>query len=169
LIKIHFYAGGNKVFKQLVRLMQAPDLNRLDIRVMDEKDCCSLLRCGELVRLVKALRIYGVWRANIDFLALSAIMPAVTVLNITTADRALARCAHMTGFAWTSINLLRLQNPKFNSLESILSVVTVANLHIHYPYSAKVFSCAGNRWVATNIECMVIVVEGEEAWYVTAH
>jgi hypothetical protein len=69
------------VFEQLLRLMRALGLKRLDIRVMDEKDCCSLLRCAELVRPVKALRVYSVWRAEIDFVALSAIMPAVTVLD----------------------------------------------------------------------------------------
>ncbi|KAJ7802561.1 hypothetical protein B0H14DRAFT_2614201 [Mycena olivaceomarginata] len=106
LNKIHFYAGGDKVFEQLLRLMRAPSLNRLDVRVMDEKDCCSLLRCAELVRLVKTLRVYGVWRADVDFVALSTIMPAVTVLDVTTADRVLARCAEMAAFAWTTIESL---------------------------------------------------------------
>jgi hypothetical protein len=138
--KIHFYAGGNEAFEQLLQLMRAPELNRLDVRVMDEKDCCSLLRCAELVRPVKALRVYGVWRADIDFVALSAIMPAVTVLDVTTADRALARCAGTAGFTWTTIDSLRLRNPMFDSLESILSCISVANLHIHYPYPAKLLS-----------------------------
>ncbi|KAJ7715698.1 hypothetical protein B0H14DRAFT_2644057 [Mycena olivaceomarginata] len=156
-------------FEQLLRLMRAPDLNRLDVRVMDEKDCCSLLRCAELVRPIKALRVYGVWRADIDFVALSAIMPAVTVLDVTTADRALARCAGTVGFAWTTIDSLRLRNPMFDSLESILSCISVANLHIHYPYPAKLLSCNGKQWVSTKVDRMVIVVEGEEAWYATAH
>ncbi|KAJ7801006.1 hypothetical protein B0H14DRAFT_2615696 [Mycena olivaceomarginata] len=169
LHKIHFYAGGNKAFEQLLRLMRAPSLNRLDVRVMDEKDCCSLLRCAELVRPVKTLRVYGVWRADVDFVALSTIMPAVTVLDVTTADRALARCAGMAAFAWTTIESLRLRNPKFDSLKSILSFVTVANLHIHYPYPARLLSYNGQQWVLTKVDHMVIVVEGDEAWYTTAH
>ncbi|KAJ7304788.1 hypothetical protein DFH08DRAFT_825350 [Mycena albidolilacea] len=169
LNKIHFYAGGNKAFEQLLRLIRAPSLNRLDVRVMDEKDCCSLLRCAELVRPVKTLRLYGVWRADVDFVALSTIMPAVTALDVTTADRALARCAEMAAFAWTTVESLRLRNPKFDSLKSILTFVTVANLHIHYPYPARLLSCNGNQWVSTKVDHMVIVVEGEEAWYTTAH
>ncbi|KAJ7789651.1 hypothetical protein B0H14DRAFT_2627007 [Mycena olivaceomarginata] len=170
LIRLHFFAGGNQAFEQLLRLMQALALNRLDIRVMDERDCCSLISCAELVRPVKSLRIYGVWRAdNIDLLALSKIMPAVAVLAVTTADRALARCAEMSGFGWTRIEMLHLRNPRINSGERISSVVVIANLRIHYPYPVTVISYVRHRGVSTRVEQLVIEVEGEEAWYATAH
>jgi hypothetical protein len=98
---------------------------------MDQRDCCSLISCVELVRPVKSLRIYGVWRADdIDFLALSKIMPAVAVLDVNTADRALARCAEMSGFSCDSV-------------ERITLVVDIATLRIHYPYPATIVSYVG--------------------------
>lgn len=150
--------------------MRAPVLNRLDVRVMDQRDCCSLISCAELVRPVKSLRIYGVWRADdIDFLALSKIMPAVAVLDVNTADRALARCAEMSGFGWTIIETLRLRNPRIDSVERITLVVDIATLRIHYPYPATVVSYAGHRGVSTRVERLVIEVERQEEWYATAH
>ncbi|KAJ7333928.1 hypothetical protein DFH08DRAFT_813998 [Mycena albidolilacea] len=169
LLKLHFSPGGNDAFEQLLQLMRAPELNRLDIRLMCEPDCTALLKCEELLRTVTDLRIYGVFKGELGFLGLSTIMPGVTMLDVTTADRVLARCVGMTGFKWTKVNLLRLRIPRIESIQSILSAATVANLHIHYPYPMKGLSYAGKQWVSSRVEHMVLTVEGEEAWYATAH
>jgi hypothetical protein len=96
-------------------------------------------------------------------------MPAVAVLDVNTADRALARCAEMSGFGWTIIETLRLRNPRIDLVERITLVVDIATLHIHYPYPATIVSYAGHRGVSTRVERLVIEVEREEEWYATAH
>ncbi|KAJ7771893.1 hypothetical protein B0H14DRAFT_2632363 [Mycena olivaceomarginata] len=83
--------GGNEAFNRLLELLRVPSLDMLDVRVMDARDCRSLLGCAELVRPVRALRIYGAFNSDLDLLALSILMPDVAVLDVTMADRALAR------------------------------------------------------------------------------
>jgi hypothetical protein len=167
LNKLHFFAGGNKVFDQLLSLLQAPTLDILDVRLMDERDWSSLLGCADLVRPVKALRIYGVCKSDLDLVALSILMPEVTVLDVTTADRALARCATMAGFRWTKVSTLRLRNPRTESIRGILAAVAVGNLRIHYPFPAKMLSRAETEWISTKVETVVLTVEWAQAWYAT--
>jgi hypothetical protein len=45
LNKLHFWAGGNEVFNRVLRLLRVPNLDMLDVRVMDAQDSESLLRC----------------------------------------------------------------------------------------------------------------------------
>jgi hypothetical protein len=116
---------------------------------MDERDCSSLLGCADLVRPVKALRIYGVCKGELDLVALSILMPEVTVLDVTTADKALSRCAAMAGFKWTKVETLRLRNPRLESIQGILAAIAVGNLRIHYPFPVKMLSRAEMEWVST--------------------
>ncbi|KAJ7762264.1 hypothetical protein B0H14DRAFT_2633948 [Mycena olivaceomarginata] len=51
-------------------LLRAPTLDKLDVRLMDERDCSSLLGCADLVRPVKALRIYGFKWSKVESLRL---------------------------------------------------------------------------------------------------
>lgn len=168
LNKLHFFAGGNKAFDRLLSLLQAPTLDKLDVRLMDERDCSSLLGCADLVRPVKALRIYGVCKSELDLLALSILMPDVTVLDVTTADRALSRCAAMAGFKWSKVESLRLRNPRTESIHGILAALAVGNLRIHYPFPAKMMSRTETNWVSTKVDTVVLTVEWEQAWYATA-
>jgi hypothetical protein len=148
--------------------MCAPELIRLDVRLMCKPDCTSLLECEDLVHTVTDLCIYGVCSSELDFLALYTVMPGVTMLDVTTADRALAQCVGITGFKWTRVNSLQLRIPRFKSIQSIISLVNVANLHLHYPYPTKVLSHAAKQWVSTKVEHLLVKVEVGEPWYATA-
>ncbi|KAJ7894930.1 hypothetical protein B0H14DRAFT_2558958 [Mycena olivaceomarginata] len=101
LNKLHFLVGGNEAFNRLLELLRVLSLDMLDVRVIDARDCRSLLGCAELVHPFRVLRIYGAFNSNLDLLALSILMPDIAVLDVTMADRALARCVAMTGFKWT--------------------------------------------------------------------
>ncbi|KAJ7833932.1 hypothetical protein B0H14DRAFT_2591140 [Mycena olivaceomarginata] len=159
LNKLHFLAGGNEVFHRLLRLLRAPNLDMLDIRVMDTRDCESLLGCAELVRAVRTLRIYGAVNSDLDLLALSILMPDVTVLDVTTADRALARCAAMSGFKWTKVQSLQLRLPRMESIQSILASIDIGYLHIHYPFPAKMLRSQETEWISTKVGTVVLSVE----------
>ncbi|KAJ7850412.1 hypothetical protein B0H14DRAFT_2582013 [Mycena olivaceomarginata] len=101
LNKLHFLVGGNEAFNRLLELLRVLSLDMLDVRVIDARDCRSLLGCAELVHPFRVLRIYGAFNSDLDLLALSILMPDIAVLDVTMADRALARCVAMTGFKWT--------------------------------------------------------------------
>jgi hypothetical protein len=95
-------------------------------------------------------------------------MPDVTVLDVTTADRALSRCAAMAGFKWSKVESLRLRNPRTESIHGILAALAVGNLRIHYPFPAKMMSRTETNWVSTKVDTVVLTVEWEQAWYATA-
>jgi hypothetical protein len=135
---------------------------------MGDQDWFALLKCEQLVRSVVELRVYGFWRHDLDLTAMSRIMPHVKVLDVTTADQVLARCAGLEGFMWTDLETLLLRNPRFESLRSILTVVKVARLHIHYPYPTKFLSCAGRQWALTKVSEITMTEDWTPLWYATA-
>ncbi|KAJ7891600.1 hypothetical protein B0H14DRAFT_3126275 [Mycena olivaceomarginata] len=94
LKKLHIYTAGNEAVEVFLQLIRAPSLLQLDVKLLCDRDWSALLKFGELVRPVVALCIY-------DLVSASTIMPEVRMLDVTTADRALARCAVLKEFKWT--------------------------------------------------------------------
>ncbi|KAJ7848117.1 hypothetical protein B0H14DRAFT_2583142 [Mycena olivaceomarginata] len=101
LKKLHIYTAGNEAVEVFLQSIRAPSLLQLDVKLLCDRDWSALLKFGELVRPVVALRIYGVCDPDLDLVSASTIMPGVRMLDVTTADRALARCAVLKEFKWT--------------------------------------------------------------------
>jgi hypothetical protein len=68
----------------LLQVLSAPNLIRLDVKLMRDQDCAALLKCGELLHPVIELRVYGMCRTGLDLKSLSTIMPDVKTLDVTT-------------------------------------------------------------------------------------
>lgn len=168
LKRMHFYTAENEAFENLLTLLRAPCLLRLDVRLMSARDEAAFLKCGELVRQVIELRVYGVCKAALDVLAMSVIMPNVKVLDMTMADRALARGAGVEGFRWAKLDTLRLRNPRFESVQTILTFIAADHLRIHYPFPARCIDSAEKLWVATQVDDVILTEEGTTAWYEAA-
>ncbi|KAJ7707265.1 hypothetical protein B0H14DRAFT_2646842 [Mycena olivaceomarginata] len=159
-----YRAAGNSSSEELLRLLRAPGLIRLDVKLMGDQDWFALLKCEQLVCTVVELRVFGFWRHDLNLMAMSTIMPHVKVLDVMTADQAMARCAGLDGFMWTNLETLLLRNPRFESLKTILTVIKVARLHIHYPYPTKFLSYGDRQWALTKVSEIVMTEDWMPLW-----
>ncbi|KAJ7884540.1 hypothetical protein B0H14DRAFT_2564256 [Mycena olivaceomarginata] len=132
---------GNTPFERLLRLLRAPNLSQLDVKIVVPRDWSALLMCGDLVQSVVMLRIYSVRRPEVDF----------KKLDMGTADESLAQSALKRGFRWTRLDTLHMRTPQYESVRTIISAVTVANLHVHYRSPSHSLGQAGSRWISSRV------------------
>ncbi|KAJ7891598.1 hypothetical protein B0H14DRAFT_2560657 [Mycena olivaceomarginata] len=111
------------------------------------------------------LRIYGVRRPEVDFKVLSNLMPLVQKLDMGTADESLTQSAVKQGFRWTGLDTLHMRTPQYESVQTILSAVTVANLHVHYRSPSHSMGQAGSRWISSRVTNLVLTFDWTPAWY----
>ncbi|KAJ7876661.1 hypothetical protein B0H14DRAFT_3787409 [Mycena olivaceomarginata] len=157
--------AGNTRFERLLRLLCAPNLSQLDVKIVVPRDWSALVICGDLVQSVVMLHLYGVRRPEVDFKVLSNLMPLVQKLDMGTADESLAQSAVKQGFRWTGLDTLHTRTPQYESVQTILSAVTVANLHVHYRSPSHSMGQAGSRWISSRVTNLVLTFHWTPAWY----
>ncbi|KAJ7795266.1 hypothetical protein B0H14DRAFT_2621161 [Mycena olivaceomarginata] len=157
--------AGNTRFERLLRLLCTPNLSQLDVKIVVPRDWSALVICGDLVQSVVMLRIYSMQRPEVDFKVLSNLMPLVQKLDMGTADESLAQSAVKQGFRWTRLDMLHTRTPQYESVQTILSAVTVANLHVHYRSLSHSMGQAGSRWISSRVTNLVLMFDWTPAWY----
>ncbi|KAJ7859620.1 hypothetical protein B0H14DRAFT_2577051 [Mycena olivaceomarginata] len=106
--------GGNVGLRALILLLRAPNLTTFDAKVVSSDDARFIEECGNLLKPVAKLRVYGIHSLAKMIFSLMNLMPGVTDIDLTTSARSFAACLSGYGGGWPLLSTIRLEDPAFS-------------------------------------------------------
>ncbi|KAJ7898192.1 hypothetical protein B0H14DRAFT_3424551 [Mycena olivaceomarginata] len=162
---LHFFCGGNVGLRALILLLRAPNLTTFDAKVVLSDDARFIEECGNLLKPVANLRVYGIHSSAKMIFSLMNLMPGVTDIDLTTSARSFAACLSGYGRGWPLLSTIRLEDPAFRDVASIVGTLALNILQIYYTTTSRRMRRTEEAWVRSEVSVLELPVRAEDYWY----
>lgn len=165
LLHLRFHCSGNQEMGTIFSLIEAPRLIRFHTSFTAATDLDFMRSNTALLARIRALSIGGPYCSEEYIRAIFLMAPSVSDLDVATGGRELAVAARGCVQFWSALAVLRLRNPNFDDLSTIITTIAVDHLHIHYSIPSCRMSAAAAAWSRSTVHSLTFTVRPVLYWY----